>query len=91
MRGHWRRNNALGEGEFSLEQDEMGPNVEPAHEATVRTDSDGVLVVSVWLEGEGGFLGRMTATTPHGGSAVVVVSSPDDLLEEIATWLRGLR
>jgi len=57
----------------------------------VSSDSDGVLVVSVWLEGTEGFLGRMTATTPDGGSAVVVVSSPDDLLEEIATWLRSLR
>jgi hypothetical protein len=69
----------------------MGSTVERAQDVVARTDSDGVLVVSVWLEGAEGFLGRMTATNPDGGSSVVVVSSPDDLLEQVATWLGSLR
>lgn len=57
---------------------------------TSASSSDGVLVVSVWLEGAEGFLGRMTATGPDGETAVVVVSSPDDLLDQVAAWLRSL-
>jgi hypothetical protein len=68
----------------------MGPDVETAQGVPAST-SDGVLVVSVWLEGAEGFLGRMTATAPDGETTMVVVSSPDDLLEEVAAWLRSLR
>jgi hypothetical protein len=49
----------------------MGSTVERAQDVVARTDSDGVLVVSVWLEGAEGFLGRMTATmeTADGGDS----------------------
>lgn len=64
--------------------------MERAQEGTLESNSDGVLVVSVWLDGAEGFLGRMTATGPDGEAAVVVVSSPDDLLEQVAAWLGSL-
>jgi hypothetical protein len=49
-----------------------------------------VLVVSVWLHGESGFLGRLTSTGLHGDS-VTAVSSPDDLLESVRSWLESLK
>lgn len=73
-----------------LETHEWGLTMERAQGLPAST-SDGVLVVSVWLEGPEGFLGRMTATGPDGEAAVVVVSSPDDLLDQVAAWLRSLR
>ena len=50
-------------------------------------DSDGVLVVSVWKHGPDGFLGRLTATQPGGASSETLVTSPDELLETVRTWL----
>jgi len=76
--------------EFPVEPYEWGLIVEKAQEGMPASNSDGVLVVSVWLEGAEGFLGRMTATGPDGETAVVVVSSPDDLLDQVAAWLRSL-
>jgi hypothetical protein len=64
--------------------------VSRAEEGTVSSDSDGVLVVSVWLEGPGGFLGRLTATSPDGDPTVRVVSSPDELVDQVRTWLGSL-
>lgn len=78
-----------GDRDFPLETYEWGVAVERAQDMPA-SSSDGVLVVSVWLEGAEGFLGRMTATGPDGESAVVVVSSPDDLLDQVAAWLRSL-
>lgn len=72
-----------------LETYEWGVAVERAQRMPA-SSSDGVLVVSVWREGAEGFLGRMTATGPGGETAVVVVSSPDDLLDQVAAWLRSL-
>jgi hypothetical protein len=59
------------------------------------SDSDGVLVVSVWRRGDGGFLGRITMTTtdPDTGreeTAVSVVDSPDNLLDSVRDWLTSL-
>jgi hypothetical protein len=52
------------------------------------SDSDGVLVLSVWRQGPDGFLGRLTATRPGGEEpSVTVVSSPEELLEAVRTWL----
>jgi hypothetical protein len=45
------------------------------------------MVLSVWRQGTEGFLGRLTATTPQGGSTVRVVTSPEELLEAVRTWL----
>jgi hypothetical protein len=53
------------------------------------TESDGVLVVSVWRHGGEGFLARLTASGPLGDS-VEVVASPDDLLASVRTWVESL-
>ena len=58
--------------------------------------SDGVLVVSVWDQGDTGFLGRITMTTIAAGTgreetAVTVVTSPDELLDSVREWLSSLR
>lgn len=53
----------------------------------VTSEADGVMVLSVWRQGSEGFLGRLTATTPQGGSTVRVVTSPEELLETVSTWL----
>lgn len=79
-----------GEPEISVKSYAKGSIVTRAEEGSVSSDSDGVLVVSVWLEGPGGFLGRLTATTPDGDPAVRVVSSPDELIEQVRNWLSSL-
>ena len=58
--------------------------------------SDGVLVVSVWDQGDTGFLGRITMTTIAADTgreetAVTVVTSPDELLDSVREWLSSLR
>jgi hypothetical protein len=53
----------------------------------VTSESDGVMVLSVWRQGAEGFLGRLTATTPQGGTTVHVVTSPEELLETVRSWL----
>lgn len=58
-----------------------------AEEGTVPTHSDGVMVLSVWQQGNEGFLGRLTATSRGGSSTVQVVASPDELLQAVREWL----
>jgi hypothetical protein len=90
-RRHWKRDNPQAEPEISAISHEEGPAMTTAQEGSTSSDSsDGVMVVSVWREGAEGFLGRLTATTPEGDSVVRVVSSRDELLEAVGSWLNSL-
>ena len=79
----------LDQGNSVLSHEE-GPTMTKAQEGTISSDSDGVMVVSVWREGVEGFLGRLTATTPDGDSTVRVVSSREELLDAVSSWLNSL-
>lgn len=49
-----------------------------------------MLVVSVWKQTAGAFLGRLTMSSPDGGIAVVLVTSPDQLVESVRKWVSSL-
>jgi len=52
--------------------------------------ADGVLVISVWgRRSRSELLGRLTMTTPE-GDTTAVVSSPEEVLESVRTWLDSL-
>lgn len=65
-------------------------NVAPSPGDHPASESDGVLVVSVWKQGPEGFLGRLTMVTDEGEPAVEVVTGPDELLDSVRTWLNSL-
>jgi hypothetical protein len=55
------------------------------------SQAEGVVVVSVWLEGApGGFLGRLTKTGPNGESTVETVTNPQAVLDSVEAWLNSL-
>lgn len=57
-----------------------------------RSEADGVLVVSAWMQGAGGhMLARITMTGEEPGEVVRVVTSPDDLHAAVDEWLASLQ
>lgn len=73
-----------------VEKLEEGRAMAKAQEGTGPPHSDGVMVLSVWQQGDEGFLGRLTATTRDGTSTVQVVASPEELLRAVREWLELL-
>lgn len=62
-------------------------NVAKVADGEPSSDSDGVMVVSVWKQGPEGFLGRLTMTAGTSDTSVRLVTSPDELLESVREWL----